>query len=109
LLSPYAEIFIGGLADVNADHLEGKLALNDRIVRFVPTDSIVYRRAFFQAQNNQLAEAKQTLEQAIWSYPGYASGHQQLVNLAEKDPVHFSALLEFALQKEKEHALAVHQ
>jgi len=109
LLSPYAEIFMGGLADVNADHLEGKLALNDRIVRFVPADSVVYKRAFFQAQNNQLAEAKQTLEQAIWSYPGYASGHQQLVNLAEKDPVHFSALLEFALQKEKEHALAVHQ
>jgi len=27
------------------------------------------------------------------------------VQLAEKDPVHFSALLEFALQKEKEHAL----
>jgi len=109
LLLPYAEVFMGGLADVKADHIEGKLALNDRIVRFVPADSIVYRRAFFLAQNNQLEPAKLVMEQAIWSYPKNTLAHQQLVQLAEKDPEHFSALLEFTLQKEKEHALAVHQ
>jgi hypothetical protein len=49
------------------------------------------------------------LEQAIWSYPDNSDAHQLLLNLVEKDPAHFSALLEFALQKEQEHARAVHQ
>ena len=109
LLSPYAEIFIGGLTGVNVEHLETKLALNDRIIRFIPTDAIAYKRAFFLAQNSQMEQAKQVLEQAIWSYPGYVIGHQQLAKLAEKDPAHFAALLEFALQKEQERKRAVHR
>jgi hypothetical protein len=56
-----------------------------------------------------LAEAKQLFEQAIWSYPGDSVADQLLMSLAEKDPAHFSALLEFAAQKEQEHARAVHQ
>jgi len=32
-----------------------------------------------------------------------------MVGLAEKDPEHFSTLLEFALQKEQEYQRAVHQ
>lgn len=109
LLSPYAELFMSAYTEVNADHLKEKLALNSRVTHFIPMGPIVYRQAFFLAQNGQLEQAKQVLEQAIWSYPQDADARQQLVSLAEKDPVHFSALLEFALRKEQEHALAVHQ
>jgi hypothetical protein len=49
------------------------------------------------------------MEQAIWSYPGNIEAHQLLVSLAENDPAHFSALLEFAAQKEQEHTRAVRQ
>ncbi|MDD5301248.1 MAG: Wzy polymerase domain-containing protein [Gallionella sp.] len=108
LLSPYAEIFMGGLTGVDTDHLEEKLALNDRIFRFIPADSVVYRRAFFLAQDGQLEQAKQVMEQAIWAYPDHVIARRQLVQLAEKDPAHFSALLEFAVQKEEEHQRAVH-
>jgi len=109
LLSPYAELFMSSLTEVDDDHLKEKLALNSRVVRFIPMAPVVYRQAFLLAQNGQLEQAKLALTQAIWSYPQNAEAQAQLVSLAEKDPVHFSALLEFALQKEQEHNLAVHQ
>ncbi len=109
LLGPYAELYMLSYAEVNPDHIEQKLALGSRVMRFLPVASVVYRQALFLAQNGQLAEAKQLLEQAIWSYPGDSVADQLLMSLAEKDPAHFSALLEFAAQKEQEHARAVHQ
>ncbi len=107
LLSPYAELFMSSFTEVNADHLKEKITLNANVVRFIPVASVVYRQAFFLAQNGQLEEAKQILEQSIWSYPGDKEAKQQLLKLAKEDPAHFSALLEFALQKEQEHARAV--
>jgi len=108
LLSPYADLFMSSYVEVNADRLQPKLALNSKVIRFIPIAQVVYRQAFLLAQNGQFEQAKQMLEQAIWSYPGNAAEHQQLVRLAEKDPAHFSALLEFALEKEQEYARAVH-
>ena len=109
LLSPYAELYILSYTEVNADHIKQKLAMGSNVMHFAPIAQVVYRQAFFLAQDGQLAQAKQLLEQAIWSYPGNVNAHQLLVSLAEKDPAHFSALLEFAAQKEQEHARAVRQ
>lgn len=109
LLSPYAELFMSSFTEVNADHLKEKLALNTNVMRFIPMAPVVYRQAFFLAQDGQLEQAKQVLEQAIWSFPADGDAHGQLLMLAEKDPEHFSALLEFASQKEQEHARAVRQ
>ena len=109
LLSPYAEGFILAYADVNADHIKQKIALGSNVMHFAPAVQVVYRQAFFLAQDGQLDQAKRLLEQAIWSYPDNSDAHQLLQTLVEKDPVHFSALLEFALQKEQEHARAVRQ
>lgn len=109
LLSPYAELYIFLDSEVNADHIKQKLALGANVMRFMPIATVIYRQAFLMAQDGQLAGAKQLMEQAIWSYPGNGDAHQLLVSLAEKDPAHFSALLEFAVQKEQEHARAIHQ
>ncbi len=108
LLAPYAELFISSLMDINNDHLAQKLALNTKAMHFIPTSQLGYRQAFLLAQNGQLDEAKKQLEMAIWSYPGNADAQQQLLRLVAIDPVHFAALLEFASQKEQEHARAVH-
>lgn len=108
LLSPYAEMFIIASAGVDDDHLKQKIAVGSNVMRFNPNARVVYRQAFFLAQDGQLEQAKRLLEQAIWSYPDNSDAHQLLQNLAEKDPAHFSALLEFALQKEQEHTRAVH-
>jgi O-antigen ligase len=109
LLSPYAETYMFSYAEVNSDHIKEKLELGNRVMRFLPKSKMVYRQAYLLAQNDQLEQAKQLLEQAIWSYPGNGNAHQLLVRLAEKDHAHFSALLEFAAQKEQEHARAVRQ
>jgi O-antigen ligase len=109
LLSPYAELYILLDTGVNADLIKQKLALGSNVMHFSPIAPVVYRQAFFLAQDGQLAQAEQLLEQAIWSYPGNGDAHLLLVSLAEKDPAHFSALLEFTAQKEQEHARAVRQ
>ena len=107
LLSPYADELFLEFADVNADHIKQKLGLGSTVARFRPSAMAVYRQAYFLAQDGQMDHAKQLLEQAIWSYPDESSPQQLLQNLARKDPAHFSALLEFYLQKEQEHARAI--
>jgi len=110
LLSPYAELYMGSLIVVNEDHIEEKLELNTRVIRFVPIGAVAYRQVFLLAQAGQLEQAKVMVVQAIWSFPGgFGPAHKQMVELAEKDPAHFSALLEFALQKAQEYHRAVHQ
>ncbi len=107
LLSPYAEMYMFTYTELNADRIAQKVALGANVVRYLPIAPVVYRQALFLAQDGQLARAEQLWEQAIWSYPGDSEAHRFLTDLAEKDPAHFSALLEFATQKEKEHARAV--
>lgn len=108
LLSPYAELFMSSLIEVNDDHLREKLELNTRVMRFVPIGMVAYRQSLLLAQAGRQEEARTTLEQAIWSYPTEFSGAaKQLAELAGKDPAHFSALLEFALRKEQEYRSAV--
>ncbi len=109
LLAPYAELFISSVTEVNADHLKEKLALNGRVMRFIPIAPVVYRQAYFLARNGQLEQAKVVIERAIWSYPDNRRARKQLLDLADKDPEHFSALLEFAVQKEQERVRAIHQ
>jgi len=110
LLSPYAELYMSSLIEVNGDHLKEKLAVNTRVMHFVPIGSVAYRQALLLAQADQLEQAKTMILQAIWSFPdGFSHVHQQLIGLAEKDPAHFSALLEFALQKAQEYHSGVHQ
>lgn len=108
-LSPYAELFMSSLIEVNVGRIKEKLELNGRVMRFAPIGAVVYRQALLLAQAGQQEQAQTLLVQAIWSYPGdFVGVRRQMEELAEKDPVHFSALLEFALRKEQEWRRAVH-
>jgi len=70
----------------------------------------VYRQVLLLALAGEMEQANNILVQAMWSYPNdYGKPRQQLLELAEKDPAHFSALLEFALEQEQERRSAVHQ
>jgi len=108
LLAPYADLFMSSYFEVNEDRLQAKLDLNSGVMRFIPIAQVVYRQSFLLAQNNQPEQAQQVFEQAVWSYPDNAGAQKQLVKLAEKDPAHFAALLEFALKIEQEYASAIH-
>ncbi|MDP2693579.1 MAG: Wzy polymerase domain-containing protein [Gallionella sp.] len=110
LLSPYAELFMSSLIEVKEEHIKEKLELNTRVMRFAPIGAAAYRQALLLAQAGRQEQANTMLEQAIWSYPeGFSGVRRQMAELAEKDSAHFSALLEFALQKEQEYRSAVHQ
>jgi hypothetical protein len=108
LLRPYADLYRSSLIEVSPDHLADKLALNEQAMRFVPIGSVVYRQAWLLALADRLPEAKIQLERSLWSYPGeFRSAEAELVQLAMKDPTHFSTLLEFATQKNEEYQSAV--
>lgn len=108
LFTPYADLFMSASAVVSENGLTQKLARNSRVMRFIPVASLVYKQAFLLAQSGRVEDAKDMLKQAIWSYPQDADARKQLVKLAEKDPAHFAALLEFALRTEQEYASAIH-
>ncbi|MDP4027726.1 MAG: Wzy polymerase domain-containing protein [Gallionella sp.] len=108
LLAPYAELLMSSLIEIKEEYLKDKLELNTRVMRFMPTGVVAYRQALLLALAGQQEQARTILEQAIWSYPGnFADARRQMSELAEKDPERFSALLEFALQKEREYRRAV--
>ena len=110
LLSPYAELSMASLIGVSDENVAAKLALNTRVMHFVPIAAVVYRQAMLLAQAGQQEQAQTLLEQAIWSYPGdFERARQQMDILAQKDPAHFSALLEFGLRKAQEYHHAVRQ
>ncbi len=110
LLLPYAELFMSSMIDTQAERLQEKLELNTRVMRFAPIGAVTYRQALLLAQIGRQEQAEAMMEKAIWSYPGeFAATIQLMADLAEKDPAHFSALLEFALQKEQEYRRAIRQ
>jgi len=110
LLSPYSELSLSALIDVSEEHINEKLSLNTRVLHFVPIGPVVYRQVLLLAQANQLEQAKTMLKQAIWSYPTeFVRVQMQIGKLAEKDPEHFSALLEFGLKEAVEYHNAVHK
>ena len=109
LLQPYAELVMSSLIEVGADHLANKRILNESAMRFVPTNTVVYREAFLLALSGEQEAAQLQIECAIWAYPGdFPAQREQLRAFALKDPGHFAALLEFALKKHEEYQLAVH-
>jgi hypothetical protein len=108
LLQPYAELFMNNWVEVSSEELDNKLALNERAAKFVPISTVVYRRAWLLALAGKQDEARLQVERAIWSYPADFPAHsKELVTLAQKEPAHFTALLEFAIKKNQEYLNAV--
>jgi O-antigen ligase len=100
LFAPYAELFMSSMIEINRDNLKEKLELNERVMRFAPIGMVVYRETLLLAQDGRLEQAKMLLQQAVRSYPDeFPVAYRQMTELAFKDPAHFSALLEFALEK----------
>ena len=107
LLSSYAKMFITNTMDISADHLKDKLALNETVLHFVPIATVVYHEAFLLALSDEPEKAKTQMEQAIWAYPmDYPTARREMEDMARKDPVRISPLLEFATQKIEEYRSA---
>jgi O-antigen ligase len=99
-LSSYAEPFISSMSEVSTEHLNEKLALNERAMRFLPIAAVVYRQAWLLALVDQQDKAIAQLDRAIWAYPNNQSSAKiDLENLVRRDPEHFSALLQYMKRK----------
>lgn len=108
LLQPYVELFLNSWMNLDDGHLEQNLAMNERAVKFIPISNVAYRRALLLAQANQADAAGLQIERAIWAYPAdFPAYRQELSVLAQKEPAHFAALLEFAIKKNEEYLHAV--
>ena len=107
LMLPLVDMYIGNTMSVDERNLKQKLAFNTNTLHYLPSAEAVYRQAYMLAKAGEQAEAKEVLTQALWSYPNNPNARNLLTRLVENDPAHFSALLEFAVQKEQEIARAV--
>ena len=98
-----AELYMTNMVEINTENLADKRALNGRVMRYVPISPVVYREAILLALSGELEQAKLQITRAIWSYPAdFVGVRRQLDIMASKDPAHFAALLEFAVQKYEE-------
>jgi O-antigen ligase len=108
LLQPYTELFLNNWMEINAVDLDKKIAFNQSAIKFIPVSNVVYRRAWLLALANKPEEAQLQMERAIWAYPGdFKTQQKELTALAQKNPEHFAALLEFAIKKNEEYLNAV--
>ncbi|MDD4977011.1 MAG: Wzy polymerase domain-containing protein [Gallionella sp.] len=107
LMLPLVDMYIGNTMSVDERNLKQKLVFNTNTLHYIPSAEAVYRQAYMLAEAGELAEAKVVLTQALYSYPNNPNARNLLMRLAENDPAHFSALLEFAVQQEQEIARAV--
>ena len=109
MMESIAELYMTSMIEVSANNLADKQTLNRRVMRFVPISPVVYRESLLLAQSGDQAAAQLQMTRAIWSYPAdFPLVQRQLVTLVSKDPAHFAALLEFAVQKHEEWQHAIH-
>ena len=130
LFSSYAQLFIAGMMDtltpvpplpegegygkpslreiqVNEEKLAQKLSLNGHALRFIPTATLSYHQAWLLAWSGQPQAARNQLERSIWAYPAeYPRAHDELTQLATRQPERFQPLLEFATLKYEEYRSA---
>ena len=94
-----------GLGEIGWNHVADNSALNERVMHFVPIESVVYREVILLARMGRQAEAQTQIERAIWAYPGgFNQNFEILRKLAsmDTDPARFPALQAFAQQKYEE-------
>ncbi len=109
LMQPFAGRFASALIEIGSEHIAEKVALNGVVMRYVPASGEVYRQSLLLAQAGDMAAAQEQMERAIWAYPWNVSEtEQQLREMTGRDPGHFAALLEFALQKQQEYQRELH-
>jgi len=92
LIAP--EVFVAADAPVAA-----RRALNQRLLRFAPTDEVAFRHAALLAEEGRLAEAQVQLRRATLAYPLSAPAYLARIDaLAAADPAVYGALAAYGRQ-----------
>ena len=100
VLEPYVELAASAYAKVDREQLQNKLELNGRVMRFMPTDIVVYRQALLLAMDGQAQAAQELFVRAMTVYPGTLPRITAMLReLTARYPAEFSSLLELAAKK----------
>jgi len=109
LLAPYSDFAYAISIILDREALEAKLALNDAVMRFAPTQEMVYRQALLLALHGDARAAQAMLKRALVVYPAGAKDFIDVVSRLEPgdrgavEPLREAARI--FLQEQKKHAV----
>jgi O-antigen ligase len=101
LFAPYIEFAIAQRMLLNRDHLQDKLVLNGRAMRFQPSADAVYRQAYLLAMTGDVAGMRSQWDLAVANYPRDRAGAVAMAEQLEKNGESTMApLLDYARRQE---------
>lgn len=80
LFGPFVEFALAQRMLLNHDHLQDKIVLNARVMRFQPSDDFVYRQAFLLAMAGDVENMRKQWDFAVANYP---RGRDDVLRAAE--------------------------
>lgn len=109
MLTPYSDFAYAAGITPNRAQTEDQQLLNSAVMRFAPTQEVVYRQAMLLALQGSAAEAQVMLKRALAVYPGAAENFLieagQLEPDARRDVEPLLATTRIFLQEQKKHAI----
>lgn len=85
LFVPYIELAIARRMVLDRDHLQDKLVLNGRAMRFQPSSDAVYRQAYLLAMSGDLAGMRAQWDLAVANYPADRPAALEVAGQLEKN------------------------
>jgi hypothetical protein len=93
LFAGYYDLLASELLILDREHLDAKLELNTRALRFTPIPSVALRETVLQSLNGEHAEAERTFSRLAAMYPADLPDNlRQVEQLAREHPADFAAL-----------------
>ena len=93
LFAGYYDLLASELLILDREHLDAKLELNSRVLRFIPIPSVALRQTALQCLSGEYAKAERTFSRLAAMYPADLRGNlKRLEEMAREDPADFAAL-----------------
>ncbi|MBT9612786.1 MAG: O-antigen ligase C-terminal domain-containing protein [Burkholderiales bacterium] len=109
MLTPYSDFAYAAALAPNRAQSEDLQLLNRSVMRFAPTQEVVYRQALLLALQGSAADAQVMLKRALAMYPGAAENFltetRQLEPEARRDVESLLDTVRIFLQEQKKHAI----
>ena len=84
LFAPFIEFAIARRMLLNREHLDDKIVLNRRAMRFQPSNDFAYRQAMLLAMSGDVAGMRAQWDMAVFNYPNDREGVLKVVQALEK-------------------------
>lgn len=109
MLTPYSDFAYAAAVTPSRVQIEDQQLLNSAVMRFAPTQAVVYRQALLLALQGEAAAAQVMLKRALAVYPGAAetflTESAQLEPEAQRSVEPLLSTARIFLQEQKKHAI----